>query len=66
VLPGGIMTERQCRLWMTPEYIAQVIGSQAIKRELMPEDVARLVLFLGADDSETITGQNFIIDAGWV
>ena len=66
VLPGGIMTERQRRLWMTPEYIAEVIGSQALKRELMPEDVARLVLFLAADDSETITGQNFIIDGGWV
>jgi NAD(P)-dependent dehydrogenase (short-subunit alcohol dehydrogenase family) len=33
---------------------------------LLPEDVARLVLFLADDDSATITGQNFIIDGGWV
>jgi D-xylose 1-dehydrogenase len=66
VLPGAIMTERQRRMWMTPEYLADVMKAQALKRELVPEDVARLVLFLAADDSATITGQNFIIDGGWV
>jgi NAD(P)-dependent dehydrogenase (short-subunit alcohol dehydrogenase family) len=66
VLPGGIMTERQRRLWMTPEYLAEIMRAQALKRELLPEDVARLALFLAADDSATITGQNFIIDGGWV
>ena len=66
VLPGAIMTERQRRLWMTPEYLADIMKAQALKRELMPEDVARLVLFLAADDSATITGQNFVIDGGWV
>jgi NAD(P)-dependent dehydrogenase (short-subunit alcohol dehydrogenase family) len=66
VLPGAIMTERQRRLWFTPEYLAEVMKAQALKRELVPDDVARLVLFLAADDSATITGQNFIIDGGWV
>jgi len=66
VSPGAIMTERQRRLWMTPDYVAEIMQRQALKRELMPEDVARLVLFLAADDSATITGQNFVIDGGWV
>ncbi|HZQ17707.1 MAG TPA: SDR family oxidoreductase [Terriglobales bacterium] len=66
ISPGAIMTERQRRLWMTPDYLAEVMGNQALKRELLPEDVARLVLFLASDDSSGITGQNFIIDAGWV
>lgn len=66
VSPGAIMTERQRKLWFTPEYLAEVMKAQALKRELVPEDVARLVLFLAADDSESITGQNFIIDGGWV
>jgi D-xylose 1-dehydrogenase len=66
VLPGAIMTERQRRLWFTPEYLAEVMKAQALKRELVPEDVARLVLFLAADDSASISGQNFIIDGGWV
>lgn len=66
VSPGAIMTERQRRLWMTREYRAEIIERQCLKCELMPDDVARLVLFLAADDSAAITGQNFVIDGGWV
>jgi len=66
VLPGAIMTDRQRRLWVTPQYAAEIMAAQALKRELVPEDVARLVLFLAADDSSAITGQNHIIDGGWV
>jgi D-xylose 1-dehydrogenase len=66
VLPGAIMTERQRRLWVTPEYAAQIREAQAIKRELVPEDVARLVLFLAADDSSAITSQSYVVDGGWV
>lgn len=66
VSPGAIMTERQRRLWMTPEYLAEIMQRQSLKRELMPEDVARLVLFLASDDSSAVTGQNFVIDGGWV
>lgn len=66
ISPGAIMTERQRRLWMTPEYLAEVMQRQSLKRELVPEDVARLALFLASDDSSAITGQNFVIDGGWV
>lgn len=66
VLPGAIMTERQRRLWVTPEYAAEIRAAQALKRDLVPEDVARLVLFLAADDSSAITSQSYVIDGGWV
>jgi D-xylose 1-dehydrogenase len=66
VLPGGIATERQQRLWYTPEYEAFMIGRQALKRTLYPQDVARLVLFLAADDSSAITNQSCIVDGGWM
>ncbi len=66
VMPGAIMTERQRRLWYTPEYLDEIMGRQALKRQLVPEDVARLVLFLAADDSSAITGQSYIVDGGWV
>ena len=66
VLPGAILTQRQKDLWFTPEYEAEVLGSQAIKRMIQPEEVARLVLFLAADDSAAITNQSYIIDGGWV
>jgi D-xylose 1-dehydrogenase len=66
VLPGAILTERQKQLWFTPEYEAEILRGQCLKRMLMPEEVARLVLFLAADDSSAITSQSYIIDGGWV
>jgi NAD(P)-dependent dehydrogenase (short-subunit alcohol dehydrogenase family) len=66
IMPGAILTERQQRLWLTEEYKAHVLSNQALKRMIMPEEVARLALFLGADDSSAITNQNYVIDAGWV
>lgn len=66
VLPGAIATERQRRLWYTAEYKAQIMARQALKRDILPEDVARLVLFLAADESSAITNQSYIVDGGWV
>jgi NAD(P)-dependent dehydrogenase (short-subunit alcohol dehydrogenase family) len=66
VLPGAVLTERQRRLWWTPEYEQQIMGRQALKRNLLAEDVARLVLFLASEDSSAITSQSYVVDAGWV
>jgi NAD(P)-dependent dehydrogenase (short-subunit alcohol dehydrogenase family) len=66
VMPGAILTERQRRLWLTPEYEAKILAAQALKRLILPEEVARLVLFLAADDSSAITNQSYVIDGGWV
>ena len=57
VLPGAILTERQRRLWLNAEYEAEVLSRQHLKRHLQPEEVARLILFLAADDSAGITSQ---------
>src|SRR5579872_1361459 len=64
ILPGAIATERQKRLWLTPEYEAEILAAQALKRLIEPEEVARLALFLAADDSAAITNQTCIIDGG--
>ncbi len=66
VLPGAIATEKQKRLVYTPEYKAEILARQALKRDIVPEDVARLVLFLAADDSSGITNQSYVVDGGWV
>jgi len=66
ILPGAILTERQRRLWFTPEYEAEILANQALKRLILPEEVARLALFLAADDSAAITSQSYVIDGGWV
>ena len=66
VLPGAILTERQHRLWFTEEYQAEILHRQAIQRLIAPEEVAKLVLFLGSNESLAITNQSLIIDGGWV
>jgi len=66
IMPGAVLTDRQKRLWLTEEYTAEVLANQALKRMILPEEVARLVLFLAADDSSAITSQSYTIDAGWV
>jgi NAD(P)-dependent dehydrogenase (short-subunit alcohol dehydrogenase family) len=66
ILPGAIITEKQRRLWITPEYSAEILSNQALKRHLIPDEVVRLALFLAADDSSAITGQSHIVDGGWV
>jgi len=66
VLPGAILTERQKQLWFTESYKAEILNNQALKRMILPEEVARLVLFLAADDSSAITSQSYVIDGGWV
>jgi NAD(P)-dependent dehydrogenase (short-subunit alcohol dehydrogenase family) len=66
VIPGWILTERQRRLWLTPQLEAEVLRSQCLDELLHPGDVARLVLWLAADDSRLCTGQNWIVDGGWM
>jgi NAD(P)-dependent dehydrogenase (short-subunit alcohol dehydrogenase family) len=66
ILPGCIFTERQKRLWFNETYTAEMLSRQALKRQLQPEEVARLALFLAADDSSAITNQSYIIDGGWI
>lgn len=64
--PGWIMTERQQRLWLTPEGERELMQRQCLKRKLYPDDVARVVLFLASDDSSAMTNQSYIVDGGWV
>jgi len=66
VLPGAIATERQKQLWYTPQYEAVILNNQALKRQIEPDEVARVVLFLAADDASAITNQSYVVDAGWV
>ncbi|MCB1486694.1 MAG: SDR family oxidoreductase [Bauldia sp.] len=66
VVPGWVMTERQLALWVTPEGEEEIDRRQCLKPRLMPEHIAKMVLFLGADDSAMCTKQEFIVDAGWV
>lgn len=64
VVPGWVFTERQEALWATPEAVAAHLVAQCIHRKVMPPDIARMVLWLAADDSAIVTGQHFVVDGG--
>jgi len=63
--PGAVMTERQRRLWYKSEQsVEAMVERQLIRRVLLGEEIARMILFLAADDSRMITKQSFTVDAG--
>ncbi|KFH48330.1 D-xylose 1-dehydrogenase-like protein [Hapsidospora chrysogenum ATCC 11550] len=66
VMPGSIATQRQIDTVLTPEYEAETMAAQCLKRILMPVEVASLILFLASDDSSAITGSSHVVDGGWV
>jgi hypothetical protein len=43
----------------------QIQENQCLKDKLHAPDIARMVLWLAADDSRMCTAQNFVVDAGW-
>ena len=51
-------------LWRNPEEDQKFIDLQCLKFRLESVHVARPTLFLASDDSDGITGQNLIVDAG--
>lgn len=65
VLPGWIMTQRQLDLWVTPEGEERRRRGQCIPDALHADDVARMVLWLAADDSRLVTAREFVVDGGW-
>jgi len=66
VLPGWVMTRRQRELWLDEAGERQIADRQCLADKLYPADIARMVLFLAADDSRMCTSQNYIVDGGWV
>lgn len=63
--PGWVMTERQLTHWVDDAAEAQIDAQQALAGRVQPDDVARMALFLAADDSAMISAQQFIVDGGW-
>jgi NAD(P)-dependent dehydrogenase (short-subunit alcohol dehydrogenase family) len=64
IVPGAIRTERQERLWHSPEANQAFIDGQALKFRLDASHVARMALFLASDEAAGCTGANFLVDAG--
>ena len=64
IAPGAVITERQRRLWIGEADLAAILQRQCLAEPLLADEIARMALFLAADDSRMITKQCFIVDAG--
>jgi len=66
VAPGWIMTERQIEKWLTPEGEEELMRRQCLKRKLVPDEIAKFVVFLASDEASACTSQHYVVDGGWV
>lgn len=66
VSPGWVMTERQQREYVTPAVKRLIKNSQCLPGRIQPEEIAEVILFLASDASRAITGQELVVDRGWV
>ena len=64
IVPGWIMTERQKEKWATPQALEQHRNNQCLPDLIEPHYVARMALFLAADDSAMCTANNYMVEAG--
>jgi NAD(P)-dependent dehydrogenase (short-subunit alcohol dehydrogenase family) len=64
LVPGWTMTERQKRLWVTPEKLAAQLTAQCLPDPIEPIYVARMALFLASDDAAMCTASNYMVEAG--
>lgn len=64
VVPGAIVTERQTTLHRDASADREFLDAQCLKIRLDAGHVARVTLFMAADDSDGMTGQHVLVDAG--
>jgi NAD(P)-dependent dehydrogenase (short-subunit alcohol dehydrogenase family) len=64
IAPGAVITPRQLELWYSEAEVDAIVARQCLKERLMAHDIARMALFLAADDGRMITKQCLVIDAG--
>ena len=65
ISPGAVWTERQIKLWYTPEFEQEMMKGQCLTARVLPEDIANMALFLASDAAAKCTAQDFTVDAGW-
>ncbi|MBC7135658.1 SDR family NAD(P)-dependent oxidoreductase [Oceanibaculum nanhaiense] len=65
VAPGKILTGKTGRA-VAPEILAYSESRTPMPRLGTPDDVASAALFLASDDASYVTGENLMVDGGWM
>jgi 3-oxoacyl-[acyl-carrier protein] reductase len=66
IAPGAIQTESELEEYPDQAALAAMLAEkQCLPRRITPEDMVGTFVFLASDDSDPITGQTLLVDAGW-
>ena len=65
ISPGPFATEMTVPLMNNPETNEQFMSKTPMKRWGRPEEIAKLALYLCADEAGFITGTDIVVDGGW-
>lgn len=69
VCPGPIETPIFGKMGLPPEEVQSIAASLMAKvplgRIVQPDEIARVALFLGSNDSSFVTGAEIVADGGW-
>jgi NAD(P)-dependent dehydrogenase (short-subunit alcohol dehydrogenase family) len=65
IIPGWVMTQRQLDFWVNAETEREIEQKQCLPSKVYPADIARMALWLAAEDSRMCTSQTFVVDGGW-
>lgn len=67
ICPGAVWTEKQRMHGFDENQLRDLIkGKQSLHQVIQADDVGRMALFLASNDSAMCTGQQFIVDGGWI
>jgi NAD(P)-dependent dehydrogenase (short-subunit alcohol dehydrogenase family) len=65
IVPGGVRTPRQTKLWHNPEAEKEMLNTQCLKFRVESEDIAAMALFLASDSARACTAHPYFVDAGY-
>jgi 3-oxoacyl-[acyl-carrier protein] reductase len=65
IAPGFIKTEGLAEVGISPEMESQVIALTPLGRPGVPDDVAKIAVFLACDAAAFVTGERIMASGGW-
>ena len=65
IAPGATLTEGIANLGLPEEFATQMIAGTPLGRIGMPEDIAKVAVFLASDDSAWVTGERLTVAGGY-